>query len=161
MQECRLCFLCSYYLPLIDIVNCCNCCIFLLHFCSRKVALQLFEIFEYYLVPLYNRSIWSATCKNDNHTDIHFLIMSPDPYFYFISGLYLSNHLKYFNKTLRGYTPCQCKVSHLRVQTLLFFIFKLSPLINVLIAAAVEKTWFSWTSQISCFHLFGYASVWC
>ena len=95
-----LLFVCSYYPSLIDIVNCCNCCIFLLHFCPRKVALQLFEIFEYYLVPLYNRSIWSATCKNDNHTDIHFLIMSPDPYFYFISGLYLSNHLKYFNKTL-------------------------------------------------------------
>ena len=29
-----------------------------------------------------------------------YLITSPDPYFYFISGLYLSEHLKYFNDTL-------------------------------------------------------------
>ena len=31
---------------------------------------------------------------------LHFLVMSPDPYFHFISGLYLSNHLKYFKDGL-------------------------------------------------------------
>ena len=34
---------------------------------------------------------------------VHFLIMSRDAYFHFISGLYLSNHLKYFNDTWYDY----------------------------------------------------------
>ena len=46
------------------------------------------------LVALLNRPIWSGTCKNDNSAGL-FLAMSPDPYFNFISGLFLSNHLKY------------------------------------------------------------------
>ena len=39
-------------------------------------------------------------CKNDK-SDFHgFLITSPYPYFiYIVSGLYLSNHLIYFNDT--------------------------------------------------------------
>ena len=28
-----------------------------------------------------------CTCKNDNSAYLHYLIMSPDPYFYSISGL--------------------------------------------------------------------------
>ena len=42
----------------------------------------------------------SSACKNDNSGCLHFLILSPDPYFYFIYDLYLSNHLKYFAGTL-------------------------------------------------------------
>ena len=41
-------------------------------------------------------------CNYDNSACLHFLIMSPDTDFYFISGLYLSNHVKYFNDTLYG-----------------------------------------------------------
>ena len=37
-----------------------------------------------------------CTCKNDNSTYPHCLIMTPDV-FYFISGLYLSHHLEYYN----------------------------------------------------------------
>ena len=47
-----------------------------------------------------NRPVWSVTCKNDNSAGLFFLVMSPDPYFNFISGPFLSNHLKYFNDTL-------------------------------------------------------------
>ena len=43
--------------------------------------------------------IWSVTCKNDNSAGLYILVMSPDLYFQFISGLHLSNHLKYFNDT--------------------------------------------------------------
>ena len=35
-------------------------------------------------------------CRNDNSASIHFLHMSPGPYFYLISGLNLNNHLEYF-----------------------------------------------------------------
>ena len=31
----------------------------------------------------------SVACKNDNSAYLHFLVMSPDPYFYFISGALL------------------------------------------------------------------------
>ena len=46
------------------------------------------------------RPMWSVTCKNDNSAGLDFVVMSPDPYFNFISGLFLSNHLTYFNDTL-------------------------------------------------------------
>ena len=52
-----------------------------------------------------------------------FLIMSPDPYFHFISDLYLSNHLNYFNDTLKDHTTGQRGMSHAKIKTLLFFIF--------------------------------------
>ena len=39
-------------------------------------------------------------CKNDNSTDLGFLITSPYSYVFIVFGLYLSNHLKYFNNTL-------------------------------------------------------------
>ena len=39
-----------------------------------------------------------STCKNS--ACLHFLVTSPDPYLYLISGLYLSNHLKYINDSL-------------------------------------------------------------
>ena len=42
----------------------------------------------------------NGTYKNDNSACPPFLMMSPDSYLYLISGLYLSNHLKYFNDTL-------------------------------------------------------------
>ena len=42
----------------------------------------------------------SAACKNDNSTCLNFLVIAPDTYFYFISDLYLSDHLKYFNGTM-------------------------------------------------------------
>ena len=44
--------------------------------------------------------MWSAASKNDNTAYLHFLIMSPGPYFHF-TGLYLSNNLKYLNDTLK------------------------------------------------------------
>ena len=37
---------------------------------------------------------WTVTCKNDNSAGLYLLVMSPDPYFNFISGLFLSYHLK-------------------------------------------------------------------
>ena len=43
-------------------------------------------------------------CKNDNVACLHFLPSSPDPYFYFISGLNLSDRLKYLNASLKDYT---------------------------------------------------------
>ena len=39
-------------------------------------------------------------CKNDNSASLWYLIISLDHYFYFISGLYLSHPLKYYNDTL-------------------------------------------------------------
>ena len=39
-------------------------------------------------------------CKNDNSAYLGFLITSPHPYLYLVSGLYLSIQLKYFNDTL-------------------------------------------------------------
>ena len=39
-------------------------------------------------------------CKNDNSAYIGFLLTSTYPYLYLVSGLHLSNHLKYFNDTL-------------------------------------------------------------
>ena len=38
----------------------------------------------------------SVACNNDNSVYLYFVIMYPDPYFYLIPGLYLSNHLKYY-----------------------------------------------------------------
>ena len=38
--------------------------------------------------------------------------MFPSSLFYFIPGMYLSNHLKYFNDTLQDYAAGQCRVSH-------------------------------------------------
>ena len=40
-------------------------------------------------------------CKNDNSVYLGFLITSSYPYLYIVSGLYLSNHFKYFNVTLK------------------------------------------------------------
>ena len=39
-------------------------------------------------------------CKNDNVAYLGFLNTSPYPYLYLVSGLYLSNHLKYCNNTM-------------------------------------------------------------
>ena len=39
-------------------------------------------------------------CKNDLFACFGFLITSPYPYLYLVSGLYLSNYLKYFYDTL-------------------------------------------------------------
>ena len=74
----------------------------------------------------------SVAGKNDNSVCLHFLIMSPDSHYNFISGLYPSNHLKYLNDSLEDYTAGQHRESHARMPSLLFFIFKLSPLINML-----------------------------
>ena len=38
-------------------------------------------------------------CKNDNPAYLGFVVTSPYPYLYLVSGLYLSNHLKYFKDT--------------------------------------------------------------
>ena len=35
-----------------------------------------------------------------SYSCLHFLIICPDLYFYFISGPYLNDHLKYFNNIL-------------------------------------------------------------
>ena len=60
--------------------------------------MEPFEIFQWYLVGLYNRSIWSVTCKNDNSACLHFLIMSPDPYFYFVCFLCMvGNSATFYN----------------------------------------------------------------
>ena len=66
--------------------------------------------------------MWSVTCKNDNSACLHFLIMSPNSYFHFISELYLSNHLKYFNDTLYYERTGQHGVSDAIMKTLLFSI---------------------------------------
>ena len=44
----------------------------------------------------------NADCryKNDNSACLGFLMASPYPYLYLVSGLYLSNHFKYLNATL-------------------------------------------------------------
>ena len=39
-------------------------------------------------------------CKNDHSAYLGFVITSPYLYLYLVSGLHLSNHLKYFNDTL-------------------------------------------------------------
>ena len=62
----------------------------------------------------------NVSCKNDNSAYLHFLIMSFDPDFYFISGLYLSSPLKYFNDALSDYTTGQHRVSYARRRSLLF-----------------------------------------
>ena len=67
--------------------------------------------------------------------DLYFIVMSPNPYFHFISGLYLSNHLKYFNDSLLYCITGQCKVSHARMKILLFFLI-ISPDPYFLIAVA-------------------------
>ena len=46
---------------------------------------------------------------NDQPAYLYFLIMSPDPYFHLISGLYLIYHLDYLNDTLLDYTAGQRK----------------------------------------------------
>ena len=71
--------------------------------------------------------MWSVTCKNDNSACLYFLIVSPDSYFHFISGLYHSNNLKYFNDTLKDYRTSQREVSHARMKTLLFFVISHDP----------------------------------
>ena len=43
-------------------------------------------------------------CKNDNPAYLHVLILSSNSYFYFISGLYFDNLLKYFIGTLNDHT---------------------------------------------------------
>ena len=58
---------------------------------------------------------------------VFILIMSLDSYFHFISGLYLSNHLKYFNDTLKDYVTGQHRVSHARMKTLLFSVVSHDP----------------------------------
>ena len=82
----------------------------------------------------------SVTCKIDNSAYLHFLSMSPDPYFYLISVLYFGNHSKYYNDTLKDYTTGQYGVSHARMKTLLFFIYLIiSPDACSLIHIAVGK----------------------
>ena len=44
--------------------------------------------------------LWCPGLQRLQRFDLYFLVMSSDPYFNFISGLYLSNYLKYFNDTL-------------------------------------------------------------
>ena len=61
--------------------------------------------------------MWSAACKNYNTAYLHFLIMSPGPYFHF-TGLYLSNHLRYLNDTLKDFRTGQRRVPHARMETL-------------------------------------------
>ena len=39
-------------------------------------------------------------CKNDKYVHLDFLITPPYPCLFLYSGLYLSNHLKYFDDTL-------------------------------------------------------------
>ena len=68
--------------------------------------------------------------------------MSPDPYFNFISGLLLRNHLKYFNYTMSDYTTGQCLVSHARMKTAVLYFSKYLPIRIFFIAAAVEKPGF-------------------
>ena len=84
--------------------------------------------------------------------------MSPDPYFHFISGLYLGNHIKYFNDTLENYTTGQCKVSHARMKTQLFFLIfsNYLPRSIFLIAAAVGKPGFRGISTFLSFFFFFY-----
>ena len=53
----------------------------------RDILMVLNKITEQKAMP-------SVACKNGSSACLHFLNMSPDPYFYFISGLYLSKHLK-------------------------------------------------------------------
>ena len=57
--------------------------------------------------------------KNDNSATLGFLITSPYPFLYLVSGLSLSNHLKYFNDTLLDGITGQCGVLHSRMTTLL------------------------------------------
>ena len=52
----------------------------------RNILILLGSIIDY--------AKWTVTCKNDNSAGFHFLVMSTDAYFNFISGLFLSNHLK-------------------------------------------------------------------
>ena len=52
----------------------------------RSRMLQLFEIFEWYLVRLYNRSMLSVAYKNDNSACLPGLIISPDPCFFLHCG---------------------------------------------------------------------------
>ena len=68
--------------------------------------------------------MWSITCTNDNSACLYFLIMFPDLYFDFISGLHLSNRLKYLNDTLKDYVTGQHKMSHARMKTLLFSVYE-------------------------------------
>ena len=49
------------------------------------------------------QSMRSVGPKKDNYACLYFVIVSPDSYFYLIFGLYLSNHLEYFNDTLQEY----------------------------------------------------------
>ena len=64
---------------------------------------------------------------NDKSVCLCFLIMSPDSYFHFISGPYLSNHLKYFNDTLEDYVTGQHRVCHARKKTLFFSVISHDP----------------------------------
>ena len=47
-------------------------------------------------------------CKNDNSAHLVFLITLPYPCLFVVSGLYLSNHLKYLNDTLKDLRTAQC-----------------------------------------------------
>ena len=52
------------------------------------------------LVRIIEKVNADCRCKNDNSASLGFLITSPYPFLYLVSGLYLSNHLEYFNDTL-------------------------------------------------------------
>ena len=52
------------------------------------------------LVRIIEKVNVDCRCKNDNSAQLGFLITSPYPCFFLVPGLYLSNHLKYFNDTL-------------------------------------------------------------
>ena len=83
------------------------------------------------MVGLYNRSTQGVILSNDNSACLRFLIISLSPYFYFVFGLYFSNHLEYFDVTLQHYTTDQHRQSHARMITLIVFIFLLSPLVHI------------------------------
>ena len=70
-------------------------------------------------------------CKNDKSACLYFLIMSPDSYFHFISGIYISKHLKYFNDTLKDYVTGQHRVSHARMKNLFFSVISHNPYFSV------------------------------
>ena len=65
--------------------------------------------------------------QNDNSACLYFLIVSPNSYFHFISGLYISNHVKYFNDTWKDYVTGQYRVYHARMKTLLFSVISHDP----------------------------------
>ena len=78
-------------------------------FCVKREKLGLFTVFlkERSLINILmvlgriiDRVNADCRCKNDNSAYLGFLINSFYPFLYLVSGLSLSNNLKYFNVTL-------------------------------------------------------------